>query len=140
MSEEKSIRIAKAASEFNVSLAHIVDLLKTKGFSVEAKPTSKITEEMYTILLKEFGRDKDLKDKADSLNIGIGRKLEKEQKEKEDAEVVVKPEPEPVVEAPKKAAEKKEKEKEKEKEEGEFKVKSRKRKMKRRRKRQCKEE
>ncbi|HNV98412.1 MAG TPA: translation initiation factor IF-2 [Chitinophagales bacterium] len=117
MSEEKSIRIAKAASEFNVSLAHIVDLLKTKGFSVEAKPTSKITEEMYTILLKEFGRDKDLKDKADSLNIGIGRKLEKEQKEKEDAEVVVKPEPEPVVEAPKKAAEKKEKEKEKEQEE-----------------------
>ncbi len=119
MSEEKSIRIAKAASEFNVSLAHIVDLLKTKGFSVEAKPTSKITEEMYTILLKEFGRDKDLKDKADSLNIGIGRKLEKEQKEKEDAEVVVKPEPEPVVEAPKKAAEKKEKEKEKEKEQEE---------------------
>ncbi len=119
MSEEKSIRIAKAASEFNVSLAHIVDLLKTKGFSVEAKPTSKITEEMYTILLKEFGRDKDLKDKADSLNIGIGRKLEKEQKEKEDAEVVVKPEPEPVVEAPKKAAEKKEKEEEKEKEQEE---------------------
>ena len=119
MSEEKSIRIAKAASEFNVSLAHIVDLLKTKGFSVEAKPTSKITEEMYTILLKEFGRDKDLKDKADSLNIGIGRKLEKEQKEKEDAEVVVNPEPEPVVEAPKKAAEKKEKEKEKEKEQEE---------------------
>lgn len=112
MSEEKSIRIAKAASEFNVSLAHIVDLLKTKGFSVEAKPTSKITEEMYTILLKEFGRDKDLKDKADSLNIGIGRKLEKEQKEKEEAEVVVKPEPEPVVEAPKKVADKKEKEKE----------------------------
>lgn len=111
MSEEKSIRLAKAASEFNVSLAHIVDLLKTKGFSVEAKPTSKISEEMYTILLKEFGRDKDLKDKADSLNIGIGRKLEKEQKEKEEAEVTAKQEPEPVVEeksTPKKAAEKKE--------------------------------
>lgn len=111
MSEEKSIRLAKAASEFNVSLAHIVDLLKTKGFSVEAKPTSKISEEMYTILLKEFGRDKDLKDKADSLNIGIGRKLEKEQKEKEEAEVTAKSEPEPVVEeksTPKKAAEKKE--------------------------------
>lgn len=112
MSEEKSIRIAKAASEFNVSLAHIVDLLKTKGFSVEAKPTSKITEEMYTILLKEFGRDKDLKDKADSLNIGIGRKLEKEQKEKEEAEVVAKSEPEPVVEAPKKVVEQPEPEKE----------------------------
>jgi translation initiation factor IF-2 len=88
MSEEKSIRLAKAASEFNVSLAHIVDLLKTKGFSVEAKPTSKISEEMYTILLKEFGKDKDLKGKADQLNIGIGRKLEKEKLEKEEAEAI----------------------------------------------------
>lgn len=110
MSEEKSIRLAKAASEFNVSLAHIVDLLKTKGFSVEAKPTSKITEEMHNILLKEFGKDKDLKGKADQLNIGIGRKLEKEKLEKEEAEAAAKTEPEPVVEEKpvvKKAAEKK---------------------------------
>ncbi len=96
MSEEKSIRLAKAASEFNVSLAHIVDLLKTKGFSVEAKPTSKISEEMYIILLKEFGKDKDLKGKADQLNIGIGRKLEKEKQEKEESEQPVVKAEEPV--------------------------------------------
>ena len=110
MSEEKSIRLAKAASEFNVSLAHIVDLLKTKGFSVEAKPTSKISEEMHNILLKEFGKDKDLKGKADQLNIGIGRKLEKEKLEKEEAEAAAKTEPEPAAEekpAVKKVAEKK---------------------------------
>ena len=78
MSEEKTIRLAKAASEFNVAMSHIVDLLTTKGFSVDAKPTTKLSEEMYTLLLKEFGKDKDLKGKADQLSIGIGRKLEKE--------------------------------------------------------------
>ncbi len=82
MSEEKNIRLAKAASEFNVAISHIADLLKSKGFTVDVKPTTKLSDEMYTQLLKEFGRDKDLKDKADSLNIGIGRKLEKEKSEK----------------------------------------------------------
>ncbi len=82
MSEEKNIRLAKAASEFNVAISHIVDLLKSKGFSVDAKPTTKLSEEMYTLLLKEFGKDKDLKGKADQLSIGIGRKLEKEKSEK----------------------------------------------------------
>jgi len=112
MSEEKSIRLAKAASEFNVSAAHIADLLNAKGFSVENKPTSKISDAMYLLLLKEFGKDKDLKDKADQLSIGIGRKLEKEKLEKEEAEVIVKQEP--VVEAPpvteKKTAKKEKKE------------------------------
>ena len=112
MSEEKSIRLAKAASEFNVSLAHIVDLLKTKGFSVEPKPTSKISEEMHNILLKEFGKDKDLKGKADQLNIGIGRKLEKEKQEKEEAEALQeKPVQEVVVEEEKVVAPKVTKEK-----------------------------
>jgi len=57
MSEEKTIRLAKAASEFNVAMSHIVDLLTTKGFSVDAKPTTKLSEEMYTLLLKEFGKE-----------------------------------------------------------------------------------
>ncbi|MBK7441819.1 MAG: translation initiation factor IF-2 [Bacteroidetes bacterium] len=96
MSEEKTIRLAKAASEFNVAMSHIVDLLTAKGFSVDAKPTTKLSEEMYTLLLKEFGKDKDLKGKADQLSIGIGRKLEKEKSEdtvEPVKEVEVKPEP-----------------------------------------------
>ncbi len=89
MVEEKTIRLAKAASEFNVAISHIVDLLKNKGFSVDGKPTTKLTEEMYVLLLKEFSKDKGLKEKADQLNIGIGRKLEKEKVFPTEEEAVV---------------------------------------------------
>ena len=91
MSEEKNIRLAKAASEFNVAISHIADLLKSKGFTVDPKPTTKLSEEMYNQLLKEFGKDKDLKGKADSLSIGIGRKLEKEKTDKPEEVAVVEP-------------------------------------------------
>lgn len=75
---ENTYRLAKVASEFNVAMSHIVDLLTARGFSVDPKPTTKLTEEMYAVLIREFGKDRDLKGKADFLSIGIGRKLEKE--------------------------------------------------------------
>ena len=93
MSEEKSIRLVAAAKEFNVGISHIVDLLNAKGFSVEAKPTTKLSEDMYKLLLKEYGGDKVMKEKADSLNIGIARKAEKSMEE----EIPVKKKEEPEV-------------------------------------------
>lgn len=77
MSEEKSIRLAKAAGEFNVAISHMVELLKSKGFAIENKPTSKLSEEMYNLLLKEYGKDKVMKEKADLVNIGVARKTDK---------------------------------------------------------------
>lgn len=66
-----------------MATSHIVDLLKSRGFSVDNKPTSRLSEEMYYILLKEYSKDKGLKEKADQLNIGIVRKTEKEKAEAE---------------------------------------------------------
>jgi len=40
------IRLGKAATEFNVSKEAIIESLQKKGFEVENKPTSKLTEEM----------------------------------------------------------------------------------------------
>ena len=52
MPEEKTIRIAAASREFNVGVQHIAEFLQQKGFDVDAKPTYKLSEEMYDLLIK----------------------------------------------------------------------------------------
>ena len=46
MSEGKVIRLVNAAKEFNVGFHSIVEHLKSKGFVIEDKPTTKLTEDM----------------------------------------------------------------------------------------------
>ncbi len=73
MPEEKTIRIAAASREFNVGVQHIAEFLQQKGFDVDAKPTYKLSEEMYDLLIKEYSKDKVLKEKADQVSIGMAR-------------------------------------------------------------------
>ena len=47
MAEVKKIRLNKVLREFNVSLDRVVDFLKTKGFEIDARPTTKISNEIY---------------------------------------------------------------------------------------------
>ena len=57
-----SIRLNKATKECNVGLQTAVEFLQKKGFTeVEANPNSRITEEQYEMLLKEFSPDKGLR-------------------------------------------------------------------------------
>ena len=51
---EKTIRLNKAAKEFNLSMDHIVDFLSKKGFKIESNPNTKLPGDAYTLLLKEF--------------------------------------------------------------------------------------
>ncbi len=81
MAEEKSIRLAAASKEFNVGVQHIVEFLQRQGYAVDNKPTTKLNEEMYYALLKEYSKDKVLKEKADQVNIGLARKTEKPEEE-----------------------------------------------------------
>jgi len=69
-------RLVKVAKEFNVGIGTIVDCLKSNGFDIESKPTSKVTEEMYPVLLKEFEANKAVKEQADALKIGTRIKEE----------------------------------------------------------------
>ncbi len=64
-------RLVKIAQELNVGTQTIVDFLATKGHHIENKPTSKVTEEMESILLKEYQKDMAEKVKADSMTIGV---------------------------------------------------------------------
>ncbi|MDG1099488.1 MAG: translation initiation factor IF-2, partial [Bacteroidia bacterium] len=61
------IRLAKAASEFNQGSQNIVDFLNEKGFSLENKPTTKITDEMHQLLVQNFSASKAAKDKVNTL-------------------------------------------------------------------------
>lgn len=67
---EGTIRVKKAATEFNISVQHLVEHLASKGFSVESNPNAKITDEMYQTLLRDFGQDKKIKEQAAQIHIG----------------------------------------------------------------------
>ncbi len=45
----------------NVGIATVVEFLQKKGYTVEANPNTKITEEQYAMLVKEFSTDKNLR-------------------------------------------------------------------------------
>ena len=83
MPEEKRKipRLGKAAGEFNVSIGTITALLKKKNFDIEDNPNTKLTEEIYDILLREFAKDKQGKAEADKIEIGtISAKVKSEAK------------------------------------------------------------
>lgn len=63
-------RLVKIAKELNVGLSTIVEFLNSKGFSIENKPTSQVSDEMHTVLLKEFSTSMAEKEKADQIVIG----------------------------------------------------------------------
>ncbi len=73
-----SKRLIKIAKELNVGTGTLVDFLNSNGFDVDNKPTTKVTPEMQEVLLKEFARDKEVKQQADQRVIGI-RHEEKEE-------------------------------------------------------------
>ncbi len=76
MSEDKSIKLFKAAKELNIGTGTIVDFLASKGFKIEKQPNAKIEGEMYDVLLKEFAVDKSIKEEAKQISIGKIRKEE----------------------------------------------------------------
>lgn len=49
----------------NVGITTAVEFLQKKGFVVEANPNTKITDEQFELLKKEFSTDKDLKIKSE---------------------------------------------------------------------------
>jgi translation initiation factor IF-2 len=82
----KSLRIAAVAKELNVGISHLVDHLNEKGFEVENKPTTKLTEEMYQVLIKHFQQDLLDKQRADKVHLGVKAADEPEVKKETPAE------------------------------------------------------
>ncbi|MFQ3341613.1 MAG: translation initiation factor IF-2, partial [Flavobacteriaceae bacterium] len=81
MADQPSIRLNKVLRELNISLDRAVEFLAQKGVDVEARPTTKITKEVYTSLLDEFETDK-------SKKVASHEVSEEKRKEKEDIRVI----------------------------------------------------
>ena len=64
MSLTKPIRLAKAASYFNVAREEIVQYLSEKGFSIADNPNSKIEDEMFVVLNEKYSSEHDLKEES----------------------------------------------------------------------------
>jgi translation initiation factor IF-2 len=100
--EIKLTRLSKAAREFNVGIATIVEFLHKKGFVIDPNPNTKIPNEAYILLVKEYSTDlsakkeserltlKDLHRKKESLSIDdVSEKPTQEEPER-DEEILIK--------------------------------------------------
>jgi translation initiation factor IF-2 len=65
----KIVRLQKAAREFNVGISTIVDYLNKKGIRIESNPNTKLTPEIYEILLREFESEKNVKEEASKIGL-----------------------------------------------------------------------
>ena len=63
-----SIRISKAVKDLNVGAKTLVEFLQKKGIEVENNPNAKISDEDYSLLVKEFSKDKNLKIESDRIS------------------------------------------------------------------------
>ncbi|PTX44463.1 translation initiation factor 2 (bIF-2) [Christiangramia gaetbulicola] len=81
MAEAKTTRLNKVLREFNISLDRAVEYLNSKGYEIDARPTTKISGEIYEVLSDEFQTDKSKK--VASKEVGEERKKEKEELRKE---------------------------------------------------------
>lgn len=61
MAEGKKLRLNKVLRELNISLDRAVEHLAKNGYDVEARPTTKISDNEYQILLDGFQTDKSKK-------------------------------------------------------------------------------
>ena len=101
MSEDtkSTIRLSKAAKEFNVGMGTILDFLAKKGFQVDSSPNTKLTAEMYALLVKEYQGEKEVKNEAKKLgdlsykggSVSVDSTIQttSEENEEEDTEVFI---------------------------------------------------
>jgi len=63
------VRLVKAAKEFNIGIATIVEFLSKKGHKIESSPNTKLTPELYALLVKEFQSEKAVKETAKKIEL-----------------------------------------------------------------------
>ena len=81
MAEISTIRLNVALRELNISLDRAVEFLEQQNIEIEGRPTSKISKDVYKILLDEFETDKSKKDASHEIS-------EEKKKEKESLRIL----------------------------------------------------
>ena len=75
MTERRTMRLNKVLRELNISLDRAVEYLAKNGHQIEARPTTKISGEVYQVLLDGF--ETDANKKAASKEVGEEKRKEK---------------------------------------------------------------
>ena len=57
------IKLIQVQRKLNVGINTVVEFLHRNGFSVEDNPNTRISDEQYALLVKEFGKDLPEKDR-----------------------------------------------------------------------------
>src|SRR6056297_824570 len=90
MPRTTTVRLSKAAREFNVGISTIVEFLASKGHKIESKPNTKLDAEVYEILMDEFQDSKQLKEKSKQVGVSPQKRetvsISKEKAEEKKAE------------------------------------------------------
>ncbi|MBT3740601.1 MAG: translation initiation factor IF-2 [Polaribacter sp.] len=76
MSEGKTMRLNKVLRELNISLDRAVEYLAKNGHDIDARPTTKISSDIYQVL--QDGFETDANKKAASKEVGEEKRKEKE--------------------------------------------------------------
>ncbi len=92
-------RLSKAARELNVGISTIVEFLDRKGIKIGSDPNTKIEEDVYRLLAKEYSNDSNVKKASDELNLGRKKKesISIDDVEATDTPHVVEAEPELII-------------------------------------------
>ena len=91
------IRLNKILRQFNIGLDDLVKFLNGQGVEVEANPNSKISEEFLPAITKQFGKDLELKQAADKVDIKITEIIEKGRRQPKEEELDDEPEQETII-------------------------------------------
>ena len=68
---EGSIRINKILKDFNIGLSTLTDFLKKKGITDELTVTSKISQDVFAMVAKEFGKEQLIKEQSRKVAIKV---------------------------------------------------------------------
>ena len=71
------IRLNKLLRQFNIGLDDLVEFLQKQGVEVDANPNAKVSDEHLPAIAKQFGKDLELKQAADKVEVKITEILEK---------------------------------------------------------------
>jgi translation initiation factor IF-2 len=99
MSENKGERLSKVAKTFGVGVGTILDFLSSQGIAIEKNPMTKVSEDIYAILRKEFQSDQSAREEAEKVSnstkakkesISLDLDAKKPEVKREEEEIIIK--------------------------------------------------
>lgn len=73
MSKGETKRLSKVAKEFNVGISTIVEFLHKKGVEVDSNPNTKINDDIFDILVKEYSSEIHVKKESEKISLKAPR-------------------------------------------------------------------